>query len=90
MRGAKNQVADWYEFSIDGKRNLKVNRIGKASEGRTIHIVLTVSPRKRKPKWRGLWLDLDQRKAGWVAFESRRAADAWAKEGSLEGITAIG
>jgi hypothetical protein len=76
---------DWYEFSTEGKRNLKVNRSGKGGTGHVIHIVLTVSPRKRNPKWRGLWLDLDQKKAGWMPFESRGSADAWAKQGGLEG-----
>ncbi len=74
-------MADWYEFSISGKRNLKVHRIGKEGTGHVVHVVLTVSPRKRKPKWRGLYIDLEQKKAGWVPFESRESADAWAKFG---------
>ena len=27
-QGAKNHMADWYEFSIEGKKNLKVHRFG--------------------------------------------------------------
>jgi hypothetical protein len=83
-------MPEWYEFSVEGKRNLKVNRIGERGTGHVIHVVLTVSSRKRKPKWRGLWLDLETNKAGWLTFESRGSAEEWANQGSMKGVTQIG
>jgi hypothetical protein len=71
-------MADTSEFTIAGKRNLKVRRTGKKGEGNIIRVVLTILPRKRQPQWRGLHLDLVQNKAEWRSFGSQTRADAWA------------
>lgn len=74
-------MADWSEFTIARKKNLKVHRSGKEGKGTAIRAVLTILPRKRQPQWRGLHLDLEHNRAEWKSFRSQASADAWAKFG---------